>query len=597
MTSRGKSLGVTPHLSTELPTEDETRANESLIVELRRRNNFESAAETEKRYARIPSERMPRFQQWRGLLTLGTRKLVLKQIENIGHEFVRRVAREKEGHNQKLVKDAICRVFTYGSYRLGVHSPGSDIDTLVIAPKYCTLKDFFKHMSCCLRELSPPGAIISLAEVPDAFVPIIKMVYSGIEIDLIFTRMATLKQLPADPGWSMQDHNLLRGLNDIEVRAVNGARVNDEILTLVPEPSTFRLALRAIKLWAQNRAVYGNIVGFPGGIAWALMVARVCQLLPMAPSSVVVSKFFGVLEKWPWPQPVILKPVESGPLNLSVWNPKGNKRDAAALMPVITPTYPSMNTTFNISWSTFTVLRKELDRAKEISAQIMEEKRSWNDLFEKHTFFTHDYRHYLHVTTIGLTKEDLKMWSGWVESRLRLLVQSLEKNPAIKLAHPFVKGFSRKHQCFSDDDIAQVQNGSMAYLVEDSDVDKDDIKLAGGAKKDKVTETTADFKTEDGEDVKEKNGEPIDEAKHMPLPAKDEAQVKSTVKTAIPTPNSFHVFSKTFYIGLEVEIPEGHNGLEMAREVETFKNRCSDWDMYTNRLIRTCGVSILSIRK
>jgi len=138
---------------------------------------------------------------------------------------------------------------------------------------------------------------------------------------LIFSRLDK-PQVPQTQ--SLLDDNVLRGLDDQELRSLNGTRVTDEILTLVPEPGVFRTALRAIKLWAQRRAIYANIIGFPGGVAWAMMVARVCQLYPKAAASTVVMKFFKIMDNWNWPQPVQLKDIQQrGTVpELRVWNPK-----------------------------------------------------------------------------------------------------------------------------------------------------------------------------------------------------------------------------------------------------------------------------------
>jgi poly(A) polymerase len=232
---------------------------------------------------------------------------------------VKQVLRAKN-FPESYVASAGAKIFTYGSYRLGVFGPGSDIDTLVVVPKDVSRDKFFELFPGLLNKMAPEGSITNLSAVEDAHVPIIKFEYSGISIDLIFSRLVQMR-IPKDQ--TLLDKNLLRGLDDMELRSVNGTRVTDEILELVPQPAPFKLALRGIKEWAQKRAIYANIVGFPGGVAWAMLVARVCQLYPMATGSTIISKFFRIMEQWQWPQPVLLKPIENGPLpNVRIWNPK-----------------------------------------------------------------------------------------------------------------------------------------------------------------------------------------------------------------------------------------------------------------------------------
>jgi poly(A) polymerase len=295
-----RTYGITPPISTALPTESEKRANEELAKELRAQGTFEPPSETQKR------------------------EDILKRLQKIADEFVKRAAAEKHPKNPYLVRNARGRIFTYGSYRLGVYGPGSDMDTLVVAPRYVDVDQYFKIFPALLEEMAPPGAITDLNPVPDAFVPIIKFEFNDISIDLIFCPIQSLGELPDDKDWNLHDNNLLRGLTENQVRSLNGTRVTDEILSLVPEPATFRLAIRAIKLWAQRKAVYANILGYPGGIAWNIMVARVCQLYPKATSAVIVNKFFNIMLKWPWPVPVVLKDIEYGLTvnQVAVWNPK-----------------------------------------------------------------------------------------------------------------------------------------------------------------------------------------------------------------------------------------------------------------------------------
>ena len=79
--------------------------------------------------------------------------------------------------------------------------------------------------------------------------PIIKTKISGIPIDLLMARLA-LNQIPED--LSLQDDELLRNLDERCIRSLNGSRVTDSILRLVPNVGVFRDALRCIKLWAQR---------------------------------------------------------------------------------------------------------------------------------------------------------------------------------------------------------------------------------------------------------------------------------------------------------------------------------------------------------
>ena len=64
-------------------------------------------------------------------------------------------------------------------------------------------------------------------------------------------------------------------------------------------------------------------MGYPGGVAWAIMVARICQLYPLASTVTLVEMFFKRFSSWNWPTPVILTNLSEGdPYKLSPWNPK-----------------------------------------------------------------------------------------------------------------------------------------------------------------------------------------------------------------------------------------------------------------------------------
>jgi len=67
--------------------------------------------------------------------------------EVLGHlsDLVRRFVEEsclKHNLSPEAAKKAGGKIYTYGSYRLGVHGPGTDIDTLVVGPKHVERQDF-----------------------------------------------------------------------------------------------------------------------------------------------------------------------------------------------------------------------------------------------------------------------------------------------------------------------------------------------------------------------------------------------------------------------------------------------------------------------
>lgn len=78
------------------------------------------------------------------------------------------------------------------------------------------------------------------------------MNFDGIEIDMLFARLL-LKEIPND--MDLKDDTLLKNLDPKCVRSLNGCRVTDEILRLVPNIDNFRLALRTIKLWAKRTLI------------------------------------------------------------------------------------------------------------------------------------------------------------------------------------------------------------------------------------------------------------------------------------------------------------------------------------------------------
>ncbi|XP_062009074.1 nuclear poly(A) polymerase 1-like [Rosa rugosa] len=371
------------------------------------------------------------------------REEVLGRLDEIVKQWVKAISRAK-GFDEEFVEEANAKVFTFGSYRLGVHSPGADIDTLCVGPAYVTREEgFFGELYKMLSEM--PEEVTELNPVHEAHVPVLKFKFNGVSIDLVYARLS-LSVIPEDLDLS-QDSILqhVSAGDEQTVRSLNGCRVTDQILKLVPNIQTFRTTLRCIRLWAKHRCVYSNVAGFLGGINWALLVAFICQLYPNALPSLLVSRFFRVYTQWRWPNPVLLCPIKEG-LGLQVWDPRRNVRDRYHLMPIITPAYPSMNSSYNVSRSTLRIMLGEFQRGNDICKAMEAENKDadWGTLFESYAFFD-AYKNYLQIDISAGGADDFRKWKGWVESRIRQLTLKVENETGGMLqCHPHPGDFPDK---------------------------------------------------------------------------------------------------------------------------------------------------------
>lgn len=72
-------------------------------------------------------------------------------------------------------------------------------------------------------------------------------------------------------------------------------------------------------------------MGYLGGVSWAMLVARTCQLYPNAVAATLVHKFFLVFSQWKWPQPVLLKQPSNANLGFPVWDPRVSNKHTSII--------------------------------------------------------------------------------------------------------------------------------------------------------------------------------------------------------------------------------------------------------------------------
>ncbi|MBN3270520.1 PAPOG polymerase, partial [Polyodon spathula] len=412
-------------------------------------------------YTQKLTEAMKPFGVFEDEEELNHRLVVLGKLNDLVKEWIAEIS-ETKNLPLTAIANVGGKIFTFGSYRLGVHTKGADIDALCVAPRHVERPDFFQSF---FEKLKLHEGIKDL-RAKDAFVPVIKFKFDSIEIDLLFARLA----LPTIPdNLDLRGDSHLRNLDIRCIRSLNGCRVTDEILHLVPNKENFRLTLRAIKLWAKRRGIYSNMLGFLGGVSWAMLVARTCQLYPNAVAATLVHKFFLVFSKWEWPNPVLLKQPEESNLNLPVWDPRVNPLDRYHLMPIITPAYPQQNSTYNVSTSTRTIMTEEFKHGLAVTDEILLGKVEWSKLFEPPHFFQ-KYKHYIVLTASASTEENHLEWIGLVESKIRVLVGNLERNEYITLAHVNPQSFpGSKEHCNENDFVSMWFIGISFKKVENAE--------------------------------------------------------------------------------------------------------------------------------
>lgn len=385
------------------------------------------------------------------------------------------------------------KIFTFGSYRLGVHGSGADIDALCVVPRHVHRSDFFTTF---FSQLESDPNVSEVSKVEDAYVPLIKMRFHDIPVDLTFARL----NLPAvKENINLLNDSLLKAMDERCIVSLNGSRATDVMLRLVPNTAVFHGVLRAIKFWAQRRFVYGAAYGYFGGIAFSISVARICQMYPNMSSFDILCRYFETFASWKWPAPVILREVPDLNYNLKVWDPKTYPADRYHRMPVITPVYPQKCATHNVTQSTAAFITAEFVRAHEILSQALRDSNIKDDhkydiknkvnkndiktknilkneiindiksdardehnsqqvshklvspfmadllakLFEYSDFFKR-HRFFLEILASAESESLFLLWKGFIESKIRILAMKLEGVENISAAVPFPKAFTKQ---------------------------------------------------------------------------------------------------------------------------------------------------------
>jgi poly(A) polymerase Pap1 len=403
------------------------------------------------------------------------KELVLIKLRDILDQWMQRV-KKKHGippdsptGNSKLLP--------YGSYKLGVSSPTGDIDTLVLSPYFVDRdEDFFGLLHGLLSELAGSNDNIkelTMVNQQHTIMPLIKMTFYGIPIDMVFARVQYTDDLDEFIRTKLYNEEYLQPMDEKMKRSFNGYRNAEMILKSLsrkPEEShlnpeveiwlnmkreeVFRTTLKCIKLWAKNNGLDSNKMGYVGGIAWAMLTAKICKLFPYKCPARLLEKFFWLYgTEWLWDEWFVRIEKEYPDEHLS----------HGRTMYIITPSRPQMNSTHNVTLSTLEIMTSRMKESHNLVKNLLQKfshvevlspddpgaKAEWMSLFTKYNFFD-SYEHFIEINILGGKEADYLRWQGFVEAKIRLLCERFEdllKFYDLKI-HPWPNTYDRGQSTF-----------------------------------------------------------------------------------------------------------------------------------------------------
>lgn len=238
------------------------------------------------------------------------------------------------------------------------------------------------------------------------------------------------------------DQNNLKDIAEESLRALNGPRVANQILKLIPNKNHFQITLHLVKIWCQRRGLYESLFGYLNGISCAILVAKICQIYPNSKPNVLLNSFFSFYSNWKFPNPIQLCNVKDLELGYKIWNRDLNVKDRIDIMPIITPIYPTMNSCYSVCNSNLEVIQFELRRASQLMKRAFKNESTFNSIFEESDFFL-KYKDYIEIQISSESEQDHIKWISFIETKIRFLVKRIEILDGKKFIHLFPKFYTK----------------------------------------------------------------------------------------------------------------------------------------------------------
>lgn len=269
-----------------------------------------------------------------------------------------RVARAvREGLHPAPPRDAPV-VLVAGSHRLGVAEPAADLDLVAITARSLGWAELVAELPGRLRA---QGGEVRARVVEHATAPRLALRLDGREVDLQHVAW------PSERPWR-RAVEALAACDELDARSRGAVITLAHAEALLEHAARhggierYRGALRELRRWAARRDVDDNALGYPGGLAWAVMLAEAATIVPCDPTDedaacTLLGAGLRLLarrsaEDWRR-DPVAIDPRAE---------PAGLEADPSPML-VLEPAGPASNCMRRATATTLRVLMAELERA------------------------------------------------------------------------------------------------------------------------------------------------------------------------------------------------------------------------------------------
>uniref|UniRef100_A0A915P3W6 Polynucleotide adenylyltransferase n=1 Tax=Meloidogyne floridensis TaxID=298350 RepID=A0A915P3W6_9BILA len=171
-----------------------------------------------------------------------------------------------------------------GSYMFGIDTIGADVDLMIVLNENDfdgILKFIGTERSICKDKKCNDNSLYCILckldnvkniQKVNTRIPLIELNYSNIDFDIALILLPT--EIPNTPNWieKVLENEKNLAIGDRKILPLASYKANEFILEKIPKEDlrakNFRFAIIAMKIWAKESSIYGNIFGFlkPGWI-------------------------------------------------------------------------------------------------------------------------------------------------------------------------------------------------------------------------------------------------------------------------------------------------------------------------------------------